>query len=559
MALANVAYILATHASFGRKKVLMIDWDLEAPGLYRFFQNCFAGKLGLNPKRSSYVERLTQAPGLMEYIERAATTYKNSTLSGSLDEAHAHLPQAAEIYRDVRHKKPDDFDSLILPVDDCPNLLLLKAGSENDDYSDRVRLFNWEDFYSQSGSFFTHFREHLMEDYDYILIDSRTGLTDTSGICTRVMPEKMVGVFAPNFQNLEGLTGVIRRSTEYRREARDPRALVVFPLASRIAAGAEKLRKIWWHGGEIGDAQSFEGYQALFQDLFVEMYELDYCDLGGYFDATQIPHDNDYAFGEKVAARLDVRTADKLSIGTACTNLTERLVRLDAPWEPLPEQARLTEAQRQADEASRRVDKLQTKSEWSRRFAVAMLVITVLAVLSSLSPVRSFLSRLILRQNNQNSQNVPVNNAGSPVPGSSPSVPLKISAVASSTKMPLGRENYDPRNAIDGNSETAWIEGVKGPGIGEWIRFDFDREVTLHRIVIRDDYRQKNRIAIVRIDFSDGSGFAAAIFDDSGDRIDTPAVRVKWVRIAIGKVYPGGDPGPEDDTAISEVAFEWEP
>ena len=32
MALANVAWLLAT----ARKRVLMIDWDLEAPGLHRY-------------------------------------------------------------------------------------------------------------------------------------------------------------------------------------------------------------------------------------------------------------------------------------------------------------------------------------------------------------------------------------------------------------------------------------------------------------------------------------------------------------------------------------------
>ena len=33
MALANVAWILASR----KKRVLMIDWDLEAPGLHRYF------------------------------------------------------------------------------------------------------------------------------------------------------------------------------------------------------------------------------------------------------------------------------------------------------------------------------------------------------------------------------------------------------------------------------------------------------------------------------------------------------------------------------------------
>src|SRR5712691_10016640 len=33
MALANIAWILASNG----KRVLMVDWDLEAPGLHRYF------------------------------------------------------------------------------------------------------------------------------------------------------------------------------------------------------------------------------------------------------------------------------------------------------------------------------------------------------------------------------------------------------------------------------------------------------------------------------------------------------------------------------------------
>jgi Mrp family chromosome partitioning ATPase len=34
MAMANVAWILASNG----KQVLVIDWDLEAPGIHRYFQ-----------------------------------------------------------------------------------------------------------------------------------------------------------------------------------------------------------------------------------------------------------------------------------------------------------------------------------------------------------------------------------------------------------------------------------------------------------------------------------------------------------------------------------------
>jgi hypothetical protein len=45
MALANCACILAAQQPEG-DEVLMIDWDLEAPGLHRFFQNKFQRAFG---------------------------------------------------------------------------------------------------------------------------------------------------------------------------------------------------------------------------------------------------------------------------------------------------------------------------------------------------------------------------------------------------------------------------------------------------------------------------------------------------------------------------------
>jgi len=42
-------------------------------------------------------------------------------------------------------------------------------------------------------------------------------------------------------------------------------------------------------------------------------------------------------------------------------------------------------------------------------------------------------------------------------------------------------------------------------------------------------------------------------------RVDVGSVKTRWVRLVIGSVYRGTDPGPNDDTALSEVAFEWEP
>jgi len=141
--------------------------------------------------------------------------------------------------------------------------------------------------------------------------------------------------------------------------------------------------------------------------------------------------------------------------------------------------------------------------------------------------------------------------------------PLKITASASSIRLAVQSNTYYAANAIDGKRSTAWIEGVQGPGIGEWIRFDFDREIVIHRILIQPGYFKSpqiwagnNRLAVLTAQFSDGSSRELTFTDSmTSQKVDVGAIRTSWVRFVIKSVYYGTDP----DTALSEVAFEWEP
>jgi hypothetical protein len=140
--------------------------------------------------------------------------------------------------------------------------------------------------------------------------------------------------------------------------------------------------------------------------------------------------------------------------------------------------------------------------------------------------------------------------------------PLKITPSSSSVRLAVQSNTYYPANAIDGKRSTAWIEGVDGPGLGEWIRFDFDREIKLHRILMQPGYfkspaiwAQNNRLATITAQFSDGTS-RDLNFDNRMDsqKVDIGSVRTRWVKFVIKSVYYGTDP----DTAISEVAFEWD-
>jgi len=203
-------------------------------------------------------------------------------------------------------------------------------------------------------------------------------------------------------------------------------------------------------------------------------------------------------------------------------------------------------------------------------------VIAIVVLLVALVGIAAF---FVLRQPSSDESNRAGDNRGSsptvkegaPSPNTrtSPDIsapantaPIKITPSSSSVRLAVQSNTYYPANAMDGKRSTAWIEGVDGPGLGEWIRFDFDREINLHRILIQPGYfkspavwAQNNRIQTITATFSDGSS-RDLNFSDRMDsqKVDVGSVKTRWVKFVIKSVYYGTDP----DTAIGEVAFEWE-
>lgn len=143
--------------------------------------------------------------------------------------------------------------------------------------------------------------------------------------------------------------------------------------------------------------------------------------------------------------------------------------------------------------------------------------------------------------------------------------PLNITATASTMRAPLKAFSYAPANALDKSLLTAWIEGVPGPGIGEWIRCDFDREVKLNSVVMTPGYfktaalwKQNNRLAAATLYFSDGSSRRFTFPDQMQmQSLDVGGIRTRFVRLVIEDFYPGSVDS--EDTPISEMSFRWEP
>lgn len=119
MALSNVACLLAERDSEG-KGVLMIDWDLEAPGLHIFFHNTFQR---ISVRTTDPARTLEGRPGLTDlFLKLDAAT----PVSGVSEEETEMIA-----YNTLNNIKLEEF----IVETDIHNLSLLKAGRFDENFS----------------------------------------------------------------------------------------------------------------------------------------------------------------------------------------------------------------------------------------------------------------------------------------------------------------------------------------------------------------------------------------------------------------------------------------
>jgi hypothetical protein len=125
----------------------------------------------------------------------------------------------------------------------------------------------------------------------------------------------------------------------------------------------------------------------------------------------------------------------------------------------------------------------------------------------------------------------------------------------------VNRYNYGPESLFDNSDNTAWVEGVDGQGIGEWIVAEFDQLRLVRAIEINNGYNkdpgiyQKNsRVKGIKVEFS-GRVKQNLVLKDTGTTqlVTLPGdqpVEAYWIKFTIESVYPGSK---FEDTAISEL------
>jgi hypothetical protein len=208
MSVANTAWILASNGL----RVLIVDWDLEAPGLHRFLHP-FLPDADL--RFSSGVIDL-----MWEFAAAAADPAEHEP--GWHEELAVLAPYVMSVEYDF--PRPGTID-------------LIPAGRQNHLYATLVTSFDWANFYEHlgGGGFLEALKRRMRAEYDYVLIDSRTGLSDTAGICTVQLPDILVDCFSLSGQAIDGAAAV---AASVHRQ-RGPAQLRVFPVPMRVEDGEQ--------------------------------------------------------------------------------------------------------------------------------------------------------------------------------------------------------------------------------------------------------------------------------------------------------------------------------
>ena len=196
LAMLNVGYTLA---GWGRH-VLMVDMDLEAPGLGGMLDRL--KELSPKPPRD-LVDLLTQAlkapselPPVFEFLQ-SVLPEKLAPLKPRLGEAGRLDVLSPDTDRDYT----DRLGQLALHNRSRDEIIelshLLHAYFKRQRFS--YRPIGVEDFEDQINT-----------PYDYVLVDSRTGFTEIGGLCVGPMADRLVVLTGLNDRNINGTCDFLR-------------------------------------------------------------------------------------------------------------------------------------------------------------------------------------------------------------------------------------------------------------------------------------------------------------------------------------------------------------
>ncbi|BCJ51960.1 hypothetical protein Asp14428_34350 [Actinoplanes sp. NBRC 14428] len=286
MTLANMAWLLAESG----RRVLAVDWDLEAPGLHRYFHPFLKDR------------RLRATTGVIDMIRGYASGVPSVGANDKGDWAR-RKSDVLSYAESLQWSFPGDGTLDFIP-----------AGRQDAAYSDAMSTFNWTTFWHHlnGGEFLQALRDNMVENYDFVLIDSRTGMSDTTGICTVTLPDSLVACFTLNTQSIEGTAAVVHDVARQRID----RSIAIYPVPMRVEAGSD---------ARLQAAHNFAAWRF---GRVLPSWTRD--EIQEYWQRVEIPHDPYFAYEEVLApfAPESVRSGPVLAAAASlCETVTGTKIR----------------------------------------------------------------------------------------------------------------------------------------------------------------------------------------------------------------------------------------
>lgn len=211
-----------------------------------------------------------------------------------------------------------------IPIGDIPGRLdMITAGKRDENYYDKVRNFDVKNFYAEKkgGLIIEKIRKAWKDLYDFVLVDSRTGITDIGGICTIQLPDILVLLFTATEQGFKGVGEVAERVLNTQKSLPLERLnLLIFPILTRIDGSEKALTKEWI-------AKFIEGSENLPISLN-KMYKTwlpERIDRKSFVQQVLIPYVAFYSFGEGLPVEEESYATDVQGMGYAYESIAASL------------------------------------------------------------------------------------------------------------------------------------------------------------------------------------------------------------------------------------------
>ena len=248
LALANAAVYLAKLGF----RIVALDFDLEAPGLHYKFSR--------------------DENGLPLPVDRGVVDYVN----GFLGKGEVAEPLSNFV-----------IDVPIPGIDETLVRLMPAGRVPSSEYWRGLSQIDWHDLFYKKGAqgvqIFRELQARILDEFepDFLLVDSRTGITEMGGVATTLLADKVLCLVLPTLENLEGARAVLQSLKRSKREATGGEVEIIVAVSRLPEQTSDDEREVTDHilsvinqdAPEVRDTLSIKNIFVLHSEAALQLQE----------------------------------------------------------------------------------------------------------------------------------------------------------------------------------------------------------------------------------------------------------------------------------------------